>query len=70
MNTYFISVIYISPYICICTNIFKMTYKSISDPLKPFLFFNRVLVIVSLVTLGGSESPADVEVIKIGICML
>lgn len=34
-----------------------MSYMLISDLLKPCLFFDCVLVIVSLVTLKGSLSP-------------
>ena len=43
-----------------------MSYMLISDLLKPCFFFDCVLVIVSLVTLKGSLSPAaafDVKVI-------
>ena len=44
-----------------------MSYMLISDILKPCFFFDCVLVIVSLVTLKGSLSPAaafDVKVIE------
>lgn len=45
----------------------KMSYVFISDLLKTGLFFDCVLVIVSLVTLKGSLSPVailDVKVIE------
>lgn len=36
----------------------------ISDLLEPCFFFDCVLVIVSLVTLNGSQSPSAIQMLK------